>query len=87
MGRILLAGTLTIVGASNDLVRQLLAWIDERPRTYAETMDAWRTSCPRLSIWEDAIDEGLLRREGENVVLTEAGMHALNVPTKESKTR
>jgi hypothetical protein len=33
---------------------ELLAWIAARPRTYAETMEAWRTSCPRMSIWEDA---------------------------------
>jgi hypothetical protein len=33
---------------------QLLAWIMDRPRTYAEAMEAWRTSCPRLSTWEDA---------------------------------
>ncbi len=34
---------------------QFLEWVASRPRTYAETMDAWRTSCPRLSVWEDAI--------------------------------
>jgi hypothetical protein len=42
--------------AAEALVRQLLAWVDERPRTYGETMDAWRTSCPRLPVWEDALD-------------------------------
>ncbi len=42
------------------LLLQMLAWIDERPRTYGETMDAWRTSCSRLSVWEDALDEGLV---------------------------
>jgi hypothetical protein len=43
----------------------LLGWIAARPRTYAEAMEAWRTSCPRLSAWEDAIDGGLVRVEEE----------------------
>jgi hypothetical protein len=62
------------------LVLQLLAWVSERPRTYAETMEAWRTSCPRLPVWEDANDGGLVAlvpgdagmRE-HRVCLTEAG--------------
>ncbi len=42
------------------LVLQLLEWIAERPRTYAETLEAWRTSCPRLPVWEDAVTGGLV---------------------------
>jgi hypothetical protein len=42
------------------LVLELLRWVAMRPRTYRETMEAWRTSCPRLPIWEDAIDNGLV---------------------------
>jgi hypothetical protein len=42
------------------LTVQLLQWIQSQPRTYAETLDAWRTSCPRLSIWEDACIDGLV---------------------------
>jgi hypothetical protein len=42
------------------LLLQLLAWVDARPRTYGETMNAWRTSCPRMPIWEDATDGGLV---------------------------
>jgi len=42
------------------LTLQLLEWISARPRTYEETLDAWRTSCPRLSIWEDACIDGLI---------------------------
>lgn len=45
------------------LIADLLAWLDREPRSYAEVMDAWRTSCPRLTVWEDAIDRGLARRE------------------------
>ena len=43
------------------LVMQLLAWIGRRERSYDETMEAWRTSCPNLSVWEDAVDAGLVR--------------------------
>jgi len=42
------------------LTIDFLAWLARAPRTYADVMDAWRTSCPRLTIWEDAIDDGLI---------------------------
>lgn len=45
---------------SGFLTIQFLQWLADRPRTYGETMDAWRTSCPRLSIWEDAVSDGLV---------------------------
>lgn len=62
---------------------ELLAWIEERPRTYAETMDAWRSSCPRLTVWEDALADDLVEvvRSGANrsmVVLTARGLAVLN---------
>lgn len=61
------------------LMPQFLAWLAARPRSYAETMDAWRTSCPRLSAWEDALDQGLIRvAEGGSVVLTPAGRNLLD---------
>src|SRR5579862_5291066 len=41
--------------------RELLAWIAARPRSYGETLDVWRTSCPRHSLWEDAQLAGLVR--------------------------
>src|SRR3954464_9150084 len=56
-----------------DLTQQFLAWVDERPRTRADVMDAWRSSCPRLTIWEDAVIAGLVRLEGRSVLLTPAG--------------
>ncbi|WP_372782330.1 hypothetical protein [Phenylobacterium sp.] len=52
--------TLTVSPPAEALVRQLLAWVAERPRTYGEAMDAWRTSCPRLPVWEDAVDFRLI---------------------------
>ena len=42
------------------LTLQLLEWISERPRRYADVVDAWRSTCPRLSIWEDACVDGLI---------------------------
>jgi hypothetical protein len=56
----------------------LLVWLERAPRTYQETMEAWRTSCPRLSIWEDAITDGLVRIRKSNVELTPRGQAALN---------
>jgi hypothetical protein len=47
------------------LILDLLEWIGPDSRPYAEVLDAWRTSCPRLPIWEDANDRGLLARHYE----------------------
>jgi hypothetical protein len=44
------------------LTIDLLAWLAAEPRDYVDVMDAWRTSCPRLTVWEDAIDAGLVIR-------------------------
>jgi hypothetical protein len=64
------------------LVLDLLEWIGERPRTYAETMAAWRTSCPRLPVWEDALDHGLIActidGSTEIVEVTKDGVAFLN---------
>jgi hypothetical protein len=46
--------------ATSALTMQLLAWIAARPRSYQDTMEAWRTTCPRLTIWEDAVGDGLV---------------------------
>ena len=50
------------------LILDLLAWLEERERTYEETMSAWRTSCPRLPVWEDANDRGLVEVDERAVV-------------------
>jgi hypothetical protein len=46
--------------APTPLVIDLLRWVATRTRTYRETMEAWRTSCPRLPVWEDALESGLV---------------------------
>jgi hypothetical protein len=55
------------------LTLQLLEWVDERPRSYAETIDAWKSSCPRLTVWEDAVADGLVRLVAGRVVLSDTG--------------
>lgn len=64
----------------NALLLELLTWISSRRRTYGETMEAWRTNCPRHSVWEDALIAGLVRLEGgsQEVVLTSQGRALLN---------
>jgi hypothetical protein len=44
------------------LIMDLVAFVAVKPRPYDEVIDAWRTSCPRLTVWEDAIDRGLITR-------------------------
>jgi hypothetical protein len=56
---------------------ELLDWVSSRPRTYAETMDAWRSHCPRLLVWEDALLAGLVRVDGGRVRLTGVGERTL----------
>lgn len=47
------------------LVLDFVEWVAVHPRPYADVMDVWRTSCPRLTVWEDALDRGLVRRDHE----------------------
>ena len=63
------------------LVTDLLEWLSRQDRSYAETMDAWRTSCPKLPVWEDANERGLVCIEysdaGSFVRVTAAGSELL----------
>ena len=61
------------------LTRQLLEWIAARPRAHAEVMEVWRSSCPRLTIWEDACIAGLIGYEpgSGKVTLSSAGRRLL----------
>ena len=60
-----------------NLILDLLEFVTTKERTYEQVMDAWRTSCPRLPVWEDANDRGLLAIEHRGgaafVHLTQAG--------------
>ena len=57
---------------------QLLVWIAEQPRSYAETIEVWKTSCPRLAVWEDALADDLVRVGRGRVSLTTAGTELLS---------
>jgi hypothetical protein len=63
------------------LVLDFLEWLAARPRAHREVMEAWRTSCPRLTVWEDAVDAGYVERvhgEGQPLVrLTPLGLQFL----------
>jgi hypothetical protein len=64
--------------------RDLLEWIAERPRTYAETIEVWRSHCPRLSVWEDAVVAGYVRVDRSRVRLTPEGETALEAASRPS---
>jgi hypothetical protein len=46
------------------LILDLLEWMGSEPRPYDEVLDAWRTSCPRLPVWEEANSRGFIERGG-----------------------
>lgn len=64
------------------LILDLVEWAAEEPRPYNEVMDAWRTSCPRLTVWEEALDQGLVVRRyvsgiGAIIEASQSGRDAL----------
>lgn len=73
------------------LILDLLEWLSRRDRSYEETMDAWRTSCPKLPVWEDASDSGLVAIEHCNglsaVRVTPAGSELLHKPRPDRMVR
>lgn len=63
------------------LTSQMLEWIDQGTHSYAEAIDIWKSSCPRLSIWEDACADGLISSApgmSGVVSLTERGRNFLS---------
>ena len=69
--------------AAHALTQQFLAWVAEASRSYADA-EAWRRSCPHLSVWEDAIADGLIQFENgssmseSRILLTSRGRKYLN---------
>ncbi len=66
----------------DNLILDLLEWLGAGPRPYADVLDAWRTSCPRLPVWEEANDRGFVARAhapgtGQLVLVTESGARHL----------
>ena len=70
--------------SANLLMREFLGWIASRRRTYAEAMNAWQSTCPRHTIWEDAMIEGYIELNRQRdirdpqVTLTPRGLALLN---------
>lgn len=64
------------------LILDLLEWIGARPRLYSEVLEVWRTSCPRLPVWEEANERGFLDHrveagKGTYVVVSKHGSEFL----------
>ncbi len=70
---------------------EFLRWVARQPRRYGETLEAWRSSCPRLTAWEDSLADGLVVVQKKAagpaadslVVLTDRGRAAID---REDKT-
>jgi hypothetical protein len=80
--KIMLQGRKPMTEAADPLVLDFVEWVAREPRVYAEVVAAWRTSCPRLTIWEDAADRGYVAREtvagfGLIVTVTDQGKKLL----------
>lgn len=73
-------------GVLESLIVDLVRWTTESERSYEEAMNAWRTSCPQLPVWEDAHDRGLIVTEeiaGRSIVrATVAGLNLLHSKRK-----
>ena len=72
------------------LMLQFLAWVASRRRTYAEAMEAWQTMCPRHTVWEDALIDGLIQVQSQgsprqsDVMLTPRGRAILEEGSHDS---
>jgi hypothetical protein len=77
-----------VIAPATTPIVELLAWIASRPRTYAEAIEAWKSNCPRLSVWDDAIEDGLVAVSrspgdagGAAVTLSARGRALVDAPT------
>jgi len=69
---------MAVIDPVESLIIDLLEWIGPQGRPYGDVMDAWRTSCPRLPVWEEANARGFIEqrhRSGQEarVAMTPAG--------------
>lgn len=79
-------------GDTKPLILDFLEWLEAEPRSYTDVMDAWRTSCPRLTVWEDSHDLGLVTRRhdpslGTLIELTPDGRSFLAREERRRKTK
>ena len=71
-----------IMSTLEPLILDLLEWIGPSGRSYTEGIDAWRTSCPRLPVWEEANAQGFINQRHESgrgtlVTLSDRGLEHL----------
>ncbi len=67
-----------MLAADDPLILDLVEWVAREERSHAELMETWRTSCPRLTVWEDAVERGYLTRQGRLVTVTAKGRELLS---------
>lgn len=67
---------------NEQLVLDLLEWVGTTSRPYEDVMNAWRSSCPRLTIWEDSLDAGYLTVRHRRVYVTTDGLEFLSAQRK-----
>jgi hypothetical protein len=76
-GRLFPMKEIAMTDPSDPLVLDLVEWVAREPRLYSDVIETWRTSCPRLTIWEDAVDRGYVVRRptvtGLRVTVTAGG--------------
>lgn len=66
-----------MLAEDDPLILDLVEWVSRSPRSHAELLETWRTSCPRLTVWEDAVDHGYLLRQDRLVTVTAKGRELL----------
>jgi hypothetical protein len=64
--------------AVDALLIDLLEWLSNGPQLYDDVLEGWRTSCPRLPVWEEAndrafIEQYFVRGQGRFVKVTSTG--------------
>jgi hypothetical protein len=66
-----------MLAEDDPLILDLVEWVARDERSHADLMESWRTSCPRLTVWEDAVDRGYVARDGQLVTVTRRGHELL----------
>jgi hypothetical protein len=72
------------VAPTPSLLAEFLDWVAACERTYADTVEAWRSSCPRHPVLDDAFTDRLVAVEAGRVVLTSAGSDLLSSRSQSS---
>jgi hypothetical protein len=72
---------LPLTSTVDALILDFLGSVASMDRKYSDAIEAWRTSCPKLPVWEEANEHGLIARTRVNgdatVCITPAGVALL----------